>query len=360
MNYEILDLYTDYLISSFSQTTATGMSRMLDGEKSHDQITRFLSKQEFTGKDLWKLIKKDLRRIESESEGCIIFDDTVIEKMYTDESAVMCWHFDHSKNRNVKGMNLLNCIYSSQGVKLPLNFHIVEKPILFSDIKTQKVRRKGTITKNELLRSMIQRCKENQVLYRYILMDRWFSSKENLQYIHQKTQKIFIAALKSNRTVSLSEEEKKEGTFQRVDQLQMEENETKKVWLKGLVFPVLLTKQIFTNKDGSTGILFLICNDLTLTYEDITTTYQKRWDVEVYHKSLKSNTGMAKSPTRSSVTQKNHCFASIYAFVKLERITSKIKTNHFALKNKIYLSAIQKAFKELKKYNAGCINIQTA
>ena len=224
----------------------------------------------------------------------------------------------------------------------------------------RKIRRKGNVTKNEVLRSMLQRCKENQVLFRYVLMDSWFSSKENLQYIHQKIQKVFIAALKSNRTVSLSEEEKKEGKLQRVDQLEMEENETKKVWLKGLEFPVLLTKQVFTNKDGSTGILFLICNDLALTYEDIITTYQKRWDVEVFHKSLKSNTGMAKSPTRSSVTQKNHCFASIFAFVKLERITSKMKTNHFALKSKIYLSAIQKAFGELKKYHTESISIQTA
>jgi len=42
MNKELLDLYTDYLISSFSYTTATGLSSMLGGTISHDKVTRFL------------------------------------------------------------------------------------------------------------------------------------------------------------------------------------------------------------------------------------------------------------------------------------------------------------------------------
>ncbi len=40
---EILDLYSDYLISSFGQTTATGLSALLDGQISHDRIRRFLA-----------------------------------------------------------------------------------------------------------------------------------------------------------------------------------------------------------------------------------------------------------------------------------------------------------------------------
>jgi hypothetical protein len=44
---DIFDLYTDYLITSFSYTTATGLSDLVDNEISHDQITRFLSQQDF-------------------------------------------------------------------------------------------------------------------------------------------------------------------------------------------------------------------------------------------------------------------------------------------------------------------------
>ena len=42
MNKEI-DLYADYLLSSFGQVTATGLSSLLDGSVSHDKITLMLS-----------------------------------------------------------------------------------------------------------------------------------------------------------------------------------------------------------------------------------------------------------------------------------------------------------------------------
>ena len=47
-----LELYTDYLLSSFGATTATGPSAMVQGDVSHDRITRFLSGQDHTSKDL--------------------------------------------------------------------------------------------------------------------------------------------------------------------------------------------------------------------------------------------------------------------------------------------------------------------
>jgi hypothetical protein len=109
MNKEKLDLYTDYLISNMGYTTATGLSSMLDGEISHDSITRFLSAREYTSKDLWLEVKPTVRKIEEET-GCLIFDDTIQEKRWTDENEVICWHYDHCQGRSVKGINLLNAL----------------------------------------------------------------------------------------------------------------------------------------------------------------------------------------------------------------------------------------------------------
>ena len=78
MDKGILDLYTDYLLVSTAQTTATGMSDMLEGRLSHDKITRFLSKDDFTSKDLWKLVKSTVREIEQQpGPSYLILDDTV-------------------------------------------------------------------------------------------------------------------------------------------------------------------------------------------------------------------------------------------------------------------------------------------
>jgi hypothetical protein len=70
--------------------------------------------------------------------------------------------------------------------------------------------------------------------------------------------------------------------------------------------------------------------------------------VEEYHKSLKVNASLTKSPTKTLRTQSNHCFASIYAFVKLERIKLATKMNHFALRSRLCLKAVQAAFQELQ------------
>src|SRR3954454_10409982 len=46
MNRDLLELYSDYLLSSFSYTTATGLSAMTGGVVSHDKISRFLAEEE--------------------------------------------------------------------------------------------------------------------------------------------------------------------------------------------------------------------------------------------------------------------------------------------------------------------------
>jgi hypothetical protein len=62
---DIFDLYTDYLITSFSHTTSTGLSGLVDNAISHDPVTRFLSQQDLTSKEHGKLIKKTVREIET-------------------------------------------------------------------------------------------------------------------------------------------------------------------------------------------------------------------------------------------------------------------------------------------------------
>ena len=105
----------------------------------------------------------------------------------------------------------------------------------------------------------------------------------------------------------------------------------------------MLTKQVFKNKDGIVGELYMACSDLSLTYEQITTHYKKRWGVEEYHKSVKSNAGFAKSPTKTVHTQTNHFILSIVTHVKLEWLKQRTAHNHFAMKAKNFLAAQQVA-----------------
>jgi len=149
MNKEYLELYTDYLLSTFGHATATGLSALVNGQVSHDQITRFLSGGEYTSKDLWLEVKTTVRKVERE-DAVLIFDDTVQEKPYTDENEVMCWHYDHSKGRAVQGFNLLNCLYHVEDISIPVAFELIKKPAEYCDLKTRKRKRASLVTKNEL------------------------------------------------------------------------------------------------------------------------------------------------------------------------------------------------------------------
>jgi len=168
-----------------------------------------------------------------------------------------------------------------------------------------------------------------------------------------KRGKHFIFALKSNRTFAGSLTAKKNGVFQAVESLEWEEGHVLTGYLKGMSMPVRLTRQVFTNEDGSTGMLYLVTSDLTLGHTDIVTIYQKRWRVEEYHKSMKSNLGLAKSPTKTVTTQMNYFFMVSYAYVKLERLALSANLNQFALKAKLYVSVLQASMGELERLREG-------
>jgi hypothetical protein len=140
MNKTLLGLYSDYLISSFSYTTAIGLSRATDGCISHDKVTRFLSEEDFTSKHLWRLVKPTVRRMQS-PEGILLFDDTIEEKPSTDENEFITWHWDHLTGQTVKGFNLLSALYYSQGVLFPVGFQPITKTESVTDMKPARLKR---------------------------------------------------------------------------------------------------------------------------------------------------------------------------------------------------------------------------
>jgi len=347
-NEKLLDLYSDYLISAFGQTTATGLSALLNGEISHDNVQRFLSGERQTSVDLWRIAKAHVREIESE-DGVLIVDDSISEKPYTDENEIVCWHYDHSQRRTVKGINFVTCMYHNAGVSLPIGFELIAKTEYYTDPKDGKEKRRSPKTKNEYYREMSQQALRNQVVFKYVLNDVWFSAADNMNFVKKTLKKDFVMPLKSNRKLACSLSEKKNGRYQTVDTLELEPMKPVTVYLESVEFALLLVKQVFTNEDGSTGILYLVTSDTTLSGDGITTIYQKRWNVEPYHKSLKQNVSLEKSPTHTVTTQTNHFFAALCGYIKLELLKGTTKLNHFALKSKLYLQAIQAAYATLRE-----------
>lgn len=337
----MLELYSDYIISSFSYVTATGLSAMLDEQICHDKVTKFLNKELYSAKDLWQQVKPTVRKINWENDVLVV-DDTIQEKAYTDENDIICRHRDHAKWRNVKGINMLSLLLvpKETDFNIPIDYEIIEKTEKFIDKKSWKEKRKSDKNKNEILREKLDNAVRNWVKFKYLLADARFCSKENMQKIF-KLKKEFIMEIKVSRLVALSIEDKLAWKFVNVSSLWMKSKQVVPVYIKWLDRPVLICRQVFKNKDESTWERYLICSDMSLKFSSITTIYKKRWKVEESYKSVKYNAGFGKSPTKTKKSQKNHFFCSMYTYFKLQVLSSKLKLNNFALKGKLYVKAIQ-------------------
>jgi hypothetical protein len=254
----------------------------LDRDISHAQVTRFLSDKQFSSADLWKNVKKEVHEIESE-DGVLIFDDTVQAKPYYSENDLISCHVDHTVGLSVKGLNLLNCIYHANEASIPVAFKLITKPIQYTDIETRKIKRKSETTKNDDLIAILKARRQNKLKCCYVLADSWFSTIGNMKFINDEMKKHSLLALKSNRLIALSKEDKLQGRFQRIDSLDWSGSPICG-WIKGMDIPIILHRQIFKNKDGSEGILYLISNDIELDKESMETIYQKRWKVGVFHR----------------------------------------------------------------------------
>ncbi len=128
----------------------------------------------------------------------------------------------------------------------------------------------------------------------------------------------------------------------------MPERAFQTIYLERFPLSLHLVRRVFTNEDGSTGVRYLVTSDLTLNADRIITIYQKRWKVEEYHRSLKQNASLAKSPTRTETTQTNHFVAALWSFAKIELLKVQTNKNHYQLKAQLYLAALQQAFQELR------------
>jgi hypothetical protein len=106
------------------------------------------------------VVKPHVRTIES-PDGVLIVDDSIVEKPYTDENEIICWHYDHSQQRNVKGINFVTCLYHNAGIYLPVGVELIAKTEHYTDLKDGKEKRCSPKTKNEYYREMIQQAFHN-------------------------------------------------------------------------------------------------------------------------------------------------------------------------------------------------------
>jgi hypothetical protein len=85
-------------------------------------------------------------------------------------------------------------------------------------------------------------------------------------FIKHEQARDFICPLKSNRKVALSLPDKQQGRFYPVDTLPLEANATQEVYLEGVDFPLLFSKQVWRIQGVSATLLREVsCSSLSAT-----------------------------------------------------------------------------------------------
>lgn len=344
------DVYIDYLLSQNSYATATGCSDLLDNIVQHDTFSRLLAVSDFDSKYLWLNSKKVVLKAKSNND-IIILDHTVSEKAHSAQSELINYHYDNSEKRVVKGISLVTCVLQNKNMCLPVSYY----PVIKDQICLKKNKKGKTVqcsksryTINEMARAMIKTCIHNQLSFKYILGDCWFSSKDNLAFFHKEKVK-FILSLSRIRLVSETKISAKKGNYKSVSTIGLKNGESRLVYLKNVNFPIMVTRKVFKEGDAKEGDIYLVTNDLSLMGDHIYDIYQRRWDIETFHRSIKNNASLTGSPTSTKKTQLNHICLSMIAIVRIESMKIVSNKNHYAIKRKLLISANQASYKELQK-----------
>lgn len=146
-------------------------------------------------------MKPIIRKYE-EKNGVLILDDSIIEKPYSKENEIVCWHYSHAKGIHLKGINFISCMIRYNDMCLPVCYKLIHKDVKYFDDKEKRWRRKSSTTKNEYFINLIKQCSANDIAFKYILADSWFSAKNNLEFIHFDQNKFFILGLRKCNNIN--------------------------------------------------------------------------------------------------------------------------------------------------------------
>lgn len=89
--------------------------------------------------------------------------------------------------------------------------------------------------------------------------------------------------MKANRWVALSKGALRRKEFVQVTDLKLEPGQVRQIWVKDVAFPLLLAKEVYVNQDKSKDTLFLVTNQMDLSYPQIISLYPIRWKIEESH-----------------------------------------------------------------------------
>jgi Transposase DDE domain len=304
---------------------------------SHDSVNRFLNNNCFEPKQIFKEAKSIVGF--NPIGGYLSVDDTILDKPYSlyENCQLLGSYYSGKHKRPVKGICLITLFYTDlSGRTSPVNFRIFVK----GEEKS----------KNQHYRDMVKEVIEWGIKPKFMTADCFYATKENLCKWRGQGYCLCVNVASNNiiEYGQLSEDGKflNEGEEYKVKDLDYPKN--------GLIvhYPGAGLVKIFrmTPRLGKSYLYSLVKLESIeemkkFTKADFKKLNAKHWNIELYHRTLKSFCAIEKFMVRSVKAITNHIFCALRGFViltynRLKKVLKSVGDLRMKLYNRICESFI--------------------
>lgn len=310
-----IPMYIAFLLSEPKYPSCCRLASIMD--ISHDSVNRFLQREHYTQKDLFDQAKQQVDLI----CGVLSVDDSVLDKPYSHEMALVGYFWSGKHHRSVKGINLITLYYTDKyGHHLPIDYRLYDK----ADGKT----------KNDYFLEMLDEVLAWGVKPDFVTGDNWYSGVKNLKTIKNDGLG-FSFGLKSNRLISVEK-----GKFVHIDSIDIPDAGLE-VWLREFgkvkVFRTML-------KDERRHYAVHLPDESALAgfnRANFLEVHDKHWQIEQFHRAIKQVCHVEHFQVRTEIAIRNHIFASLLGFVQLQKMcVAELIRNCYELQRGIFVGVI--------------------
>jgi hypothetical protein len=318
MKFTKLD-YCQYLLSSQINYTNTNLAEHLENI-SHDKINYYLKKEKLTPRLLWDNVKDVIM---TDDNGYVIFDDSVLDKRYSEEIEIVRRQYSGNEHGVLKGIGVVSCVYVNPKLQ---RFWVVDYRIFNPDADGK--------TKIDHVKDMLQNLVYHKLLpFDTVLMDTWYAVHNLMLYI-DSLDKIYYCPLKNNRLVDDTFGKEK---YKRIELLQWSEEELecgKIIKIKG--FPANKKVKLFRVTVSTNRTDYVVTNDLSQSSTDVVQEVCKiRWKIEEFHREIKQLTGIESCQCRKARLQINHIACAMLVWVRLKNLAYRTGQTIYEIKHNL-------------------------
>ncbi|QOV22108.1 IS701 family transposase [Anabaenopsis elenkinii] len=311
--------YCQYLLSSQINYTITNLAEHLE-QISHDAINYYLKREKLTPRLLWENVK-DI--IEGDANGYIIFDDSVLDKRYSQEIEMVRRQYSGNEHGVVKGIGVVSCVYVNPQVK---RFWVVDYRIFNPDVDGK--------TKIDHVKDMLSNLVYQKLLpFDTVLMDTWYAVNSLMLYI-DSLEKVYYCPLKNNR---LFDDRLGKEKYKRIELLEWSEEELecgKIIKIKG--FPAQKKVKLFRVAVSNNRTDYVATNDLSQSSTNVVQEVCKiRWKIEEFHREIKQLTGIESCQCRQARLQRNHIACAMLVWIRLKNLAYQTGQTVYQIKHNL-------------------------